>query len=103
MKLLIYILITYGASNIVVFSTIFEGIRKWLKKNSPNFLGELINCMICFPFWFGVLLSIIIYSPSIEMLGVRGGIILGAFLDGCLASGSVWLIHTIQESIEKNE
>ena len=27
--------------------------------------------------------------------------ILGAFFDGCLASGSVWFVHTIQERIEE--
>jgi len=100
MGLLVFMLICYGASNIVVFSTIFEKPRDILEKYSPNFLGKLVSCMMCFPFWFGVLTSLVVYSPSMVLLNVTS-LPLALFLDGCLTSGSVWLLHTIQESIEK--
>lgn len=64
----------------------------------PSFFGKLFGCMMCLPFWWGVLLSLFMYSPTgqldipIEHLNV--------FFDGCLASGTVWLVHTIQERIE---
>lgn len=99
-ELLIFILIAYGATNIMVFGSIFENFRNLVGVNSdnPKFFGKLFGCMMCLPFWWGVLLSIFIYSPSntfsidIEYLNI--------FLDGCLASGSVWLLHTLQESLE---
>jgi len=101
MGLIIFIFICYGASNIMVFSSLFKKWREFWIRVSPNFFGDLFVCMICLPFWWGVILSLIVFSPAITYLGISS-IILGVFLDGCLASGMVWLIHTIQESIEKD-
>ena len=53
MNTLLFILVTYGFSNIVVYGSIFKGMRNFLKKVSPNFWGELVSCMICFPTWVG--------------------------------------------------
>ena len=99
MELLIFILIAYGASNIMVFSSIFKKWRKIFLKISPNFFGELFNCMICLPFWWGVIISIFFYSPTLILS--PDNIILTTFFDACLASGSVWLLHTLQENLEK--
>ena len=99
MELIIFILICYGASNIMVFSSIFGKWRAFFIKLSPNFLGDLFGCMICLPFWWGVLISLIVFSPAM-ILGLNN-IWLASFLDGCLASGSVWLLHTLQEKMEK--
>ena len=98
--LLIFILIAYGASNIMVFSSIFKKFRNFVgvNKENPHFFGKLFGCMMCLPFWWGIILSLFMYSPTnqfdipIEYLNV--------FFDGCLASGSVWIIHTIQEKLE---
>jgi len=102
MELLVFILICYGASNIMVFSSLFEKWRLFWNKISPNFFGDLFECMICLPFWWGVILSLAVYSPSAIYVGAEY-IILAAFLDGCLASGSVWFLHTIQEYMEPDE
>jgi hypothetical protein len=101
MKLLLFILICYGTSNIMVFSSIFSKWRTFWLKVSPNFLGELFTCMICLPTWCGIILSLLIFSPTMTFLGVSS-IFFSALLDGIIASGAVWLIHTIQESLEKN-
>lgn len=113
MKLLIFLLIAYGISNIVVFSSIFSKWRNFWSGVSPNFWGTLFTCMICFPTWVGFLGSMLIWSPS-EYYGiVNDGLnvigwftipkgLISVFLDGCLTSGSVWLIHTIQEGIERH-
>jgi hypothetical protein len=87
MEVLLFILVAYGISNIVVFGSIFE------------------SCMMCFPTWAGIFLSLgahltgfTQFSPfahyGLEMAP------LAIFLDGCLASGCVWLIHTLQEHFE---
>jgi len=101
MGLLIFILICYGASNIMVFSSLFKKWREFWLRISPNFFGELFTCMICLPTWWGIMISLIVFSPAITYLGITS-IFLAAFLDGCLASGSVWLIHTLQEKLEKD-
>ena len=97
----------YGISNIVVFGSIFESFRDFWSDLSPDFFGKLFGCMMCFPTWVGLLLSLgahltgyLQFSPfahyGLEMAP------LAIFLDGCLASGCVWLLHTVQESLERN-
>jgi len=110
MDLLVFLAIAYGASNIMVYSSIFEKWRNFWTKISPNFFGKLFGCMMCLPFWWGVILSITMYSPSYFMNGdqpmtffglfVVPSDYLSVFFDGCLASGSVWFLHTIQEKLE---
>jgi len=84
----------------MIFSSLFKKWREFWLRVSPNFFGELFTCMICLPTWWGFIISLLVFSPSIMYLGVSS-IVLGMFLDGCLASGIVWLLHTVQESIEK--
>jgi hypothetical protein len=98
--LLVFILVAYGASNIMVFSSIFKKFRNLFGVNAdePSFLGKLFGCMMCLPFWWGVLLSLFMYSPTGQLdLPIE---YLNVFFDGCLASGAVWLVHTIQEKLE---
>jgi hypothetical protein len=105
MEVLLFILVAYGISNIVVFGSIFESFREFMDDASPNFFGKLFSCMMCFPTWAGIFLSLgahltgfTQFSPfahyGLEMAP------LAIFLDGCLASGCVWLIHTLQEHFE---
>lgn len=100
MALLLFILVAYGASNIMVYGSIFANFRAMVGVDSdePSFFGKLFGCMMCLPFWWGVLLSIFMYSPTGALeLDIP---YLNIFFDGCLASGSVWLIHTLQEHFE---
>jgi hypothetical protein len=112
MKLLIFLLIAYGISNILVFGSIFKGWRNFWSNVNPNFFGTLFTCMICLPTYVGFFGSWLVWSPT-EYYGiVNEGLNLGlftipkglisVFLDGCLTSGSVWLIHTFQEGIERH-
>ena len=113
MKLLIFLLIAYGVSNIVVFSSIFAKWRNFWSNVSPNFWGTLFTCMICFPTWVGFFGSALIWSPTEHYEVVTNGLnffhlftipkgLISTFLDGCLTSGSVWLIHSLQEGIERH-
>lgn len=112
MKLLIFLLVAYGMSNIIVFSSIFKGWRNLWTQISPNFFGVLFSCMICWPFWNGILGSWLVWSPTEHYQVVTEGInmyfftipkgLISVFLDGCLTSGAVWMIHTLQEGIERH-
>ncbi len=106
-------MITYGASNIMAYGSIFEKWRGFVgadKDEPTSFFGKLFGCMMCLPFWWGVILSLTIYSPSLTMLGDATLTLfnydipseyLAVFFDGCLASGTVWFIHTFQEYLEQ--
>ena len=100
MNTLLFILITYGFSNIVVYGSIFDGFREFWKKLNPSFFGTLFSCMVCLTFFSPTLyyglgdLNIFgLFEISKEVSSV--------FWDGVLASGTTWLLHTGQEMMER--
>ena len=108
----IFSIISYGVSNHFVYAHgpmhIYDKIRDIAEKIHPN-LGELFQCMICFPTWCGMILSVgntLFYpeftlTPAMILLnGIAPWWIIMIF-DGFFASGIVWLIHTWQESMER--
>ncbi len=115
LNLIIFIVVTYGFSNMIVYSNgpfhIFEKWRDFTNRLNEN-IGELFNCMMCFPMWVGFALSIldifvlknIYFTPMNMVLNVTNvdtvTYVISIFLDGCFASGMTWLIHTIQEYFE---
>ena len=112
MKLLIFILITYGICNIMIYSSIFKTWRNFWDQVNPNFFGTLFTCMICLPTWVGFFGSWLVWSPSEHYNIVTEGLnmffftipkgLISSFLDGCLTSGAVWLVHTLQETMERH-
>jgi hypothetical protein len=108
MGVVLAILVTYGISNIIIWGSIFEGFREFWKKWSPNFFGVLFTCMICLPTWIGFFLSAGANLTGYEQFSPFGSqgldiIPITIFLDGCLLSGTTWLINTIQEYFENNQ
>jgi len=104
-----FILVAYGATNIMIYSSIFSGWRRLfgVDKENPGFFGKLFGCFMCLSFWWGVLLSIFMFSPTLGLLNditMFGGVLpknmVSIFFDACLSSGAVWLVHTIQEKLE---
>ena len=72
---------------------------------SPNFFGDLLSCMMCFPTWVGFFLSVTYFSPTLyygleDLWGIPKEY-LSIFFDGILASGTTWFIHTYQEMAER--
>ena len=105
MELLLIILLSYGISNMIVHGSIFEKLREKADIINPNFLGELLGCMMCTPFWVGFILSLgtqLFGYPQFSPFTHYGVdcIFLAVFLDACLISGTTWLIHTFQEHLE---
>ena len=108
MGLLIFILVNYGISNIVVHGSIFNGFREFWNRVSPNFFGTLFSCMICFPAWSGFILSFIFQMmgyDNLSPLASQGvdNMFLSVFLDGCLSSGTVFVLHIIEQWFEKED
>ena len=103
MELLYWTLASFGLSNIIVYGKIFQTQRDYITSHS-NFFGSLINCIMCFSFWSGIILSLI-YSPSNALLFNFNTslplILLSSFIDGLYSSGSVYLINTIIEKLER--
>jgi len=100
MDLLVFILVSYGIANIMIYSSIFAKWREFWNNVSPNFFGELFSCMICLPFWIGIFLSFTLFSITGNYFNTPS-LFISAFFDGCLASGGVWLVHNLQEKLER--
>ena len=101
---LIYILLVYGFTNILVYGSIFEKPRTWLKSKS-KWLDDLLSCMMCSSFWVGAILGWFIKNPVDKIITFEDDlwfIPLTALLYGVYTSGCVWLIHTIQEYFERS-
>ncbi len=110
-NLLIFIFVCYGFCNSIIFGSIFKNWRDFWTKNSPNFIGKLMTCFICLPWYGGFILSFCGLSPmesthSIYDINIFGLFVIPTkficvFFDGALGSGTNWLIHTVQEAFER--
>jgi hypothetical protein len=104
MKIIMFIFLSYGITNIIIFGSIFQKWRDFFVKINPSFLGKLMTCPLCLSTWIGAGLSVLFihlgyFTPFTEY-GVTI-LPLIVFLDACFTSGCVWLIHTLQEYFEK--
>jgi len=110
MELIIWLIAAYGMSQILVYGSIFNGLRdsihRWGKNkmNPFNFLGvflsSLISCMMCTSTWVGFLMSFV-WSPFMNVLDTN--MVVGTFFDGMLASGGVWFINAVVEWFEESK
>lgn len=110
MELVIWLVAAYGMSQILVYGSIFNGLRNSIHKWGENplavfnsvgsFLSGLISCMMCTSTWVGFTMSFM-WSPWVNIMGVHPA--LGVFFDGMLASGGVWAINTIIEWFEEKK
>lgn len=111
LTVLIYILTTYGLSNLLVYGSgpfnILGKFREVCGKILPT-LGEMLECMMCTSTNVGWVLSLvnILLLPTIKLTPFNiliedGNLwLLIIILDACFTSGTTWLIHTCQETLE---
>ena len=110
MNLVIWAMVAYGMTNILVYGSIFNGLRGKIhdwgnnENSSFNFLGKflsaLISCVLCTSTWVGFFLSLAYFSPNTNLIGLNG--VLSVFFDGMLSAGLVWGINSIVEWFEEN-
>jgi len=110
MNLVIWAMVAYGMTNILVYGSIFKGLRNKIHKWGNNeysflyglgsFLSGLISCVLCTSVWVGFFLSLAYFSPNTDMIGLNK--VLSVFFDGMLSAGFVWGINAIIEWFEEN-
>lgn len=109
----VFSVIVYSISNHFVYAHgpmhVYDKIRNIAHRIHPN-LGELFECMICFPTWVGMALSAMNYfflngvalTPFMILLnGIAPWWIIIA-LDGFFGSAVGWLIDTFQSAVERS-
>lgn len=111
MFIICYILATYGLSNLLVYGNgpfdIIDKFRKVCGKIS-TMLGKMLDCMMCTSSNIGWIFSTIDlffiktcdFTPFNILINDVSLWYLIIFLDMCITSGCVWLIHTLQEYLE---
>jgi hypothetical protein len=108
--LIAWFVLAYGFSNIMVYGSIFAGLRNGIKQlaNSQvpaiapifKFISDLLSCMMCTSTWVGFFLGLFIFSPSYYFFATSPYI--SWFFDGLMASGAVWAINSVIEWFEEN-
>lgn len=100
MELIIFWIIAgYGMTSILVWGSIFERTRVFIKKYS-KFFGDLISCTLCTATWVGFFMSIMLgglINTFIEL-----PMIPTIFFDGMFTAGAVWAINAIVEFFEES-
>jgi hypothetical protein len=99
MLVLFWILAAYGMTSILVWSSIFESTRTFIKKHS-KFFGDLISCTLCTSTWVGFFMSIVLGGLSNHY--VTAPFLVNVFFDGMFSAGSVWALNAIIEFFEEN-
>lgn len=97
--LFLWIMIGYGMTSIIVWGSIFESTRDFIKKRS-KFFGDLISCTLCTATWVGVFLSILLGGLTNYFYEIPWYICL--FTDGMFTAGSVWMVNAIIEFFEES-
>jgi hypothetical protein len=107
-KFIIWSIMLYGISNILVYGSILNSFRNFIEKigNSTiliispifKFIREMLKCMMCTPFHLGYLSTFFIYSPTFEYFSLP--LYYSWILDAGIASGVVWGINSIIEWFE---
>lgn len=109
-QLILWMVMAYGMTNILVYGSILNGMRDFIRKwgddkylvfnGLASFVSDILKCMMCCSTWVGFFFGIFLYSPVHELLNVSSW---GSwFFDGMLASGAVWAINAIVEFFEEN-
>lgn len=113
-KFILWAIVSYGMTTILVYGKIFNGLRDYIKYLSEirftfrlmniipkifNFINVLINCVLCTSTWVGFFLSIVLFSPTEYYFNKN---IFNIFFDGMLSAGIVWAINSFIEFFEEN-
>lgn len=86
---LLYILIGWGATDILVNGSILDGIRIYMMVKFP-FVSKLLTCIRCSGFWVGILMGIL----SLKSIGFSISA-LHVLASGFLVSGSSVIINAL--------
>jgi hypothetical protein len=97
MDLLVFVLASYGVTNIVTAGRLFAGFRSRLAAFSP-LLGHWAKCPMCLGFPAGVLWA---------LLGLGPGTALGRAADlaaaGAVSSSACWLLRVVAHALGEDE
>lgn len=108
--LIFWMIAAYGMSTIIVYGSIFDGLRNSIHRWGENtllpfnsigkFVSGLIKCMLCTSTWVGFFFSLCFGGLSTQLFGMNW--ITSIFFDGMFTAGAVWAINGIVEFFEES-
>ncbi len=107
--LIVYGLLMYGLSNILIYGSIFQWFRNLLFKlgTGDYSLYKLFTCMMCLPTWLGFAFAFFMYYIGKEYLLITNMFYdlndykyISILLTGIMTSGIVYIINTFVEYFE---
>lgn len=108
--ILVWVMIAYGMTSIIVWGSIFEPMRTFfcelsqkenlLVRNFGLFFKKLTTCMLCTGTWVGFFLGEFFFTPSLYYFHFNH-MEIHWFYDGMFAAGSVWIVNVFVEVLEK--
>ena len=84
MNIIIFILICFGLTNILVYSKILSSIRP-----NDGFWGDMLHCPMCTGFWVGLFIAIVSNISNILVFNLT--LVDYVFLS-CLSSGTSYIL-----------
>lgn len=99
-KLLLWAFMAYGMTTILVYGSIFDKPRNWVKDHS-DFFGSLIGCMLCTSTWVGFFMSLVLGGFTSTVFTTPHWLV-GTFFDGMATAGLVWAINGFIEFFEES-
>jgi hypothetical protein len=91
MGLIYFILASWGMTQIIVYSSIFETTRHFIAEKS-DWLGALIHCPMCTGFWVGVFLFGI--NGMTELFNFEYNIA-NLLILGCVSSATSYALNVV--------
>lgn len=91
MELLWFVLTGYGLTQLLVYGSIFNKPRNFIKSRS-DFFGELVSCPMCMGFWVGVFLFGL--NPFTELFNFELNLV-NLLICGWLGSGSSYVMNMV--------
>lgn len=98
-SIILWAFMGYGMTTILVYGSIFDTPREWIKKNS-KFFGTLIGCVMCTSTWVGFFLSICLGGLTTRILDIHW--LPSIFFDGMVTCGLVWAMNGVVEFFEES-
>lgn len=104
MNFLIFLLASYGLTNIITSGKIFGGFRAFVNTHSES-LGYFIKCPMCIGFWIGALLAILGGFRLIDRNAWTNQVaadVANAIVAGAAASGACWIARVILHRLDED-
>jgi hypothetical protein len=98
--LLFFAFASYGMTCILVWGSLFESTRVWIKKHS-KFFGDLFSCTLCTSTWVGFFMSLVLGGLANHYFNNVPWYVC-MFIDGMYSAGVVWVINSMSEFLEEN-